>query len=304
MPLTHVRTFRVRHYECDANGHVNHANYLRYAQETAFDASAAAGYDLARYQAMDRNWLARETEIEHLSPLCYGDSVQVKTWVADFRRVRSRRAYEFRHVGSGELVARASTDWVHLELSTGRPALISPAMKAAFFPEGMPEPAPARERFPAAPPPPPGVFWQQRRVEWRDLDPVGHVNNSVYLSYLEDCGRRALAARGWPIARLEAEGFAIVARHHHIKYQQPAMLDYELVVTTWLSDLQDNSGIRHTTITSLSDGASLASARTRHVWVNLTSGKPTTLPAAFLDDFAPSPVHSEQQNPLSKLEEE
>ena len=28
MPLTHVRTFRVRHYECDAYGYVHHANYL------------------------------------------------------------------------------------------------------------------------------------------------------------------------------------------------------------------------------------------------------------------------------------
>ena len=96
MPLTHVRTFRVRHYECDAYGHVNYANYLRYMQEAAFDASAAAGYDLDRYEAMGRHWLVRETDIEYLRPLRYGDTVQVKTWVADFRRIRSRRAYEFR----------------------------------------------------------------------------------------------------------------------------------------------------------------------------------------------------------------
>ena len=52
MPLTHTRTFRVRHYECDAYGHLNNANYLRYMQETAFDASAAAGYDLERYNKL------------------------------------------------------------------------------------------------------------------------------------------------------------------------------------------------------------------------------------------------------------
>ncbi len=49
-PPIHVpfleRAFRVRSYECDGYGHVNHANYLRYMQEAAFDASAAAGYDL------------------------------------------------------------------------------------------------------------------------------------------------------------------------------------------------------------------------------------------------------------------
>jgi hypothetical protein len=28
MPRTHTRSFRVRHYECDARGRVHHANYL------------------------------------------------------------------------------------------------------------------------------------------------------------------------------------------------------------------------------------------------------------------------------------
>ena len=52
MPLTHTRTFRVRYYECDANGHLTSANYLRYMQETAFDASTAAGYGIDRYDRM------------------------------------------------------------------------------------------------------------------------------------------------------------------------------------------------------------------------------------------------------------
>ena len=51
MPLVHTRNFRVRHYECDAYGHLNNANYLRYMQEAAFDASAAAGYGMLRYEA-------------------------------------------------------------------------------------------------------------------------------------------------------------------------------------------------------------------------------------------------------------
>jgi acyl-CoA thioesterase FadM len=50
----HERTFRVRHYECDARGQVHLAGYLRYMQEAAFDASAALGYDLERYRALNR----------------------------------------------------------------------------------------------------------------------------------------------------------------------------------------------------------------------------------------------------------
>ena len=96
MPLEHARTFRVRYYECDAFGYAKSVSLLRYMQEAAFDALAAAGYDLARYDELERVWLVRETDVENLRPLRYGDSIQVKTWVADFRRVRSRRMYEMR----------------------------------------------------------------------------------------------------------------------------------------------------------------------------------------------------------------
>jgi acyl-CoA thioester hydrolase len=261
---------------------------MRYAQEAAFDASAAAGYDLDRYEELDRLWLARESEIEYLRPLRYGDSVQVKTWVVDFRRVRSVRAYEFRRAGSDELVARALTDWVHLELSTGLPAYIPPEMRAAFFPEGPPPPASARERFPAAPEPPPGTFRQSRRAEWRDIDAAGHVNNTVYLTYVEDCALQALAACGWPLSRMETEGLAVVTRSHRIEYRQPALLDDELELTTWLSDLQDSTAVRHSIVTRPGDGATISRARTVQAWLDLVTGVPVTIPGSLAADIAPA----------------
>ena len=45
MPKIYERNFRIRFYECDAYGHVNHANYLRFMQEAAIEASADVGYD-------------------------------------------------------------------------------------------------------------------------------------------------------------------------------------------------------------------------------------------------------------------
>ena len=288
MPLTHIRTFRVRHHECNAHDQVYPAVYMRYAQEAAFDASAAAGYDLKRYEKLDRIWLARETEIEYLHPLRYGDSVQVKTWVLDFRRVRSIRAYEFRQVGSsGCLVARATTDWVHLALSSGRPAFISPEMRAAFFPEGPPPPAPARERFPAGPAPPATPFKQVRRSEWRDVDAAGHVNNTVYLSYVEECALQAFAARGWPLSRLDSEGLAIATKLHRIAYRQPALLDDEMELTTWLSGIQESTAVRHTTITRTTDGAEVARARTVHSFLSPDIGRPVAIPDQLLADIAP-----------------
>ncbi len=287
MPLTHARTFRVRHYECDAYGHVNHANYLRYMQEAAIDASAAAGYDHDRYLQIQRFWLIRETQIEYLRPLRYGQSVQVTTWVADFRRVRSRRVYEFSLADSETLVARASTDWVLLDQGTNRPASIPQEMKDAFFPEGLPDSHPSSERFPTPPPPPPRTYRQERRVEWRDLDAAGHANNATYLSYVEDCGLQMASAHGWKLSRLTAEGLAMRARSHHIEYKVPATLDDRLEIATWVSGVHESTATRHTTISRFPEGQLLARARTVHAWVDLQTGQPRPIPESFLTDLSP-----------------
>ena len=241
MPLIHERAFRVRHYECDAYGHVNHANYLRYMQEAALDASAAAGYDIDWYERHQRQWLIRETAITYLKPLTYGDSVPDE-------------------------------------------------MIGAFFPEGLPAARSRREPFAAPPDPPPGVFTMSRRVEWHDLDTAQHVNNANYMGYLEECSVQVAAAFGWPMARMKAEGFGVVAREYHIEHKQPAVLDDELTIATWVSDVKRSTAVRHYTITRVADGALIVRANMQWVWVDLATGRPVRIPDAFAADFAPNIV--------------
>ncbi len=288
MAPTYTREFRIRHYECDAYGHVNNTNYLRYMQEAALDASAAVGYDLARYADLERRWLVRETEIEYLQPLQYGDTVRLKTWVADFQWVTSRRMYEF--YKGPNLCARAHTDWVFMNSVTNQPVKIPADMKTAFFPEESSKSTVQRDNFPPAPSPPPGVFTMPRRVMWQDVGPAGHVNNTTYLAYIGDCGMQVAAAFGWPAPRMSAEGFAIVVRRHRIEYRLPALLDDELEVATWVSDVKRATVFRHYTITRISDGALIARARTLYVWIHLETGQPLRIPARFLADFAPNIV--------------
>ena len=285
MPITHTRTFRVRHYECDAYGHLNNANYLRYMQESAFDASAAVGYDLERYNHMGRQWLIRETEIEYLLPLLYNDKVAVKTWVADFRRSTSRRMYEFYNTANGMLAARGSTNWAFLDSVTYRPVTIPLEMVAAFLPEGLPDIRPPRRTFPKAPTPPPGVFSTQRRVRWHDIDRLGHVNNAVYLEYVEECGMQVLNAHGWHPERMAEKGFAILVRKNHIQYRQPALLDDEMEISTWASDVRRSSATRYYRIRRSSDRSLLVEIHALGVWVDLTTGHPRRFPPQFLEDF-------------------
>ena len=286
MAQTYTRKFRVRHYECDALGHLNNVNYVRYMQETAFDASTAAGFDGAAYEKLGCYWLIRETDIEYLKPSQYGDTLEIKTWVIDFHRVRSRRAYEIRNHENNELVANTSTDWVFLERDSNRPVRIPDEFRSAFFPGGAPDAFPKREKFPPLPPKPGGTFSMELSVAWHDLDSVQHVNNANYLKYTEECGMQVIAAHGWPISRMLDHGFAIFIRQHQIQYLQPAILGDKLTISTWASNVRRSTATRHYLIQRKSDGQKLAVVHSKSVWVDLETGRPIRIPKNLLVDFS------------------
>jgi acyl-CoA thioester hydrolase len=285
MTLTYTATYPVRYYECDSYGHVNHANYVRYMVEAAFGAAASVGYDETRLRQMQVAWFAREHDITYLRPLYFGDTVTVRTWVADFRRVRSLRQYELSNQ-HGELVATAQTDWIYVNTKSQYPTSIPPEAIAAFHPHGAPEVAPRRDPFPDPAPYAPVVYKHRAWVEWRDVDPQRHVNNAAYLSYIENGVMEMARVRGWPAERLEREGFGIVARQYRIEYLRPAVLDDELEVWTWVSDKKRATAVRHYEIRRANSQELLVRARALWVWVDRTTGLPIRIPPAFEQDFA------------------
>jgi acyl-CoA thioester hydrolase len=285
MPLRHTLTYNVRYYEIDGYGHVNNMVYLSWMQEAAMAASAAAGFDLARYAQLKRAWHIHQTEIEYLSPLTYGEAVAATTWVADCSGVRSRRMYEFHRASNNELVARAHSDWAFIDTTTRRPAPIPPDLQSAFVPEDEPHVPITREPFPEPPPAPPGTFRGRRRVEWRDLDAAGHVNNATYLAFIGESAFQAAAHLGWTAERTWAEGFGILARKHRAQYHQPALYGDELEVSTFLFDLGAATATRHFRLTRVSDSALIARVNSLYVWVDRATLRPVRIPAHIRADL-------------------
>ena len=286
MPATHIETFKVRHYECDAYGHLNNAVYLRYMQQAGIEAAAAAGYTDQLLFSMNRTWIPRVIVIEYLRPVGYGENLEVKTWVDGVRRVLSRRRYEFRSEGKSEPVATAFTDWVFVDLDSGLPVTIPAEVMSAFYPEGIPKTAMQRTVFPQTPPAPPGVFQIYRRVEWGYTDPMRHLNNAAYLNYAEDCAVQLTAAYGWPMSRWTESGIAFVARRNIIEYLKPAFLDDELTISTWLFDVRPASLIRHYEFAMQETGDSIAKMQTKWVMINIKTGSPIRIPKHFQQAFA------------------
>jgi acyl-CoA thioester hydrolase len=284
MPHVYRRQFRVRIYECDAYGHVNNANYLRYMQQAAAEASADVGFDPARYEALGTLWLIRETGIEYLRPVLPEQLLEVCTWVADFRRVVSRRRYAMSV--EGRPVAEAYTDWVYVDRSTQRPVRIPPEMALAFMPEGGAGEAVERRPIEAPAPPAQPVRFVHH-VEWGDLDSAGHVNNAIYLNLLEESGIRAGEAVGWGMDQLRAHSVAVIARSHRIQYLLPALHGDEVEITTWLSNLRRVSALRHYVLQRRSDDAVLARAVTRVATLQRADMTPLVMPEKMWQAFLP-----------------
>jgi acyl-CoA thioester hydrolase len=288
MPAVHTEVFKVRHYECDAYGHMNNAVYLRYMQEAGIGAAAALGQDREQLDAMNRTWLPRFTEIEYLYPISAGEMIDVKTWVSGFRRVVSRRMYEFIKRGDERIIARSYTDWVFLDRDRLRPVTIPVEVKATFIPEIVDQPMSPRYKLPEPPPPPEGVFRVRRRAEWQDIDMMQHLNNAAYLDYAMDAGVQLTSAYGWPMSYWMEEGIAFIARRNSIEYLSPAYLDEELEIVTWLYNIRPATVTRHFDIRRVGEDELLARKQTLWVMLNLNTGRPMRIPDSMIKILSPN----------------
>jgi acyl-CoA thioester hydrolase len=115
----------------DANRHVNNVAYVQWMQDAAIQHSAATGCTRMT-EAIGATWVARTHWIEYLSPALAGDAITVLTWVADFRKVRSLRRYQFVRAADQKVLAQGETDWVFVDSASGRPRGIPDEIRALF----------------------------------------------------------------------------------------------------------------------------------------------------------------------------
>jgi acyl-CoA thioester hydrolase len=145
------------------------------------------------------------------------------------------------------------------------------------------------------------------RVRYSECDPMGHVNNAVYLQYLEEAAIQHAAAAGWPESRLRAEaGGVFVARKHEIEYLRAAVPDDWLRITTWPTEMLGATAYRQYEVTYLREiqagsiqgklidpaeidseerGATLIKARTLWAFIDPLTSRPRRIPRLVIDDF-------------------
>lgn len=119
---------KVRHYEVDAYGHVNHANYVHYFEVGRIEALEAIGLGLPELQRQGFHIVAVEIAVKFHSPAHPGETLTIETGVGEIRAARSIWTQEIREVESGRLVATAEVVGA-FTTTAGRPLRIPEAFR-------------------------------------------------------------------------------------------------------------------------------------------------------------------------------
>jgi acyl-CoA thioester hydrolase len=112
-----------------------------------------------------------------------------------------------------------------------------------------------------------------------DIDELGHVNNVVYLRWVQE-----VAARHWEVIANDdlRKNYKWVVLRHEIDYKNPAFLKDEVMGSTWVGDYNGARFERFVKLVSLNTGKVLAEAKTIWCMIDSSSGKPMRIPPEVL----------------------
>jgi acyl-CoA thioester hydrolase len=113
-------------------------------------------------------------------------------------------------------------------------------------------------------------------VQDTDIDQLGHVNNVVYLKWVQDA-----AVAHWRAAatREQQAALAWVVIRHEIDYASAARPGDDIVAETWVGVASRRTFERHTEIRRQMDGKLLARARTLWCPIEVATGRPARVDA-------------------------
>lgn len=138
----------------------------------------------------------------------------------------------------------------------------------------------------AAGPSDPRRFAHEIVVADVDIDELGHVNNAVYLRYVEEVAKAHSARQGYGLAEYRASGAIPVVRRHVVDYLGSAVRGERLRVSTWVEEMSGVRAMRHSEVARVgADEPMLVRVRTTWVWLDPRTMRPTRVPLAVRKAF-------------------
>ncbi|MFH0751803.1 MAG: acyl-ACP thioesterase domain-containing protein [Chloroflexota bacterium] len=218
LPARHTAAYRVRFDEATPRGLLRGSALMGYVQDVAWRHSEELGFARDWYREKGVAWLVRAVEVRVLAAIADGETVAVTTRLTGYRRVMARRETEVAGP-AGELRALVLIDWA---MTDGRAPVRIPA---EFEHAPIDGPGPFTPIRVDLSPSPPDAMALRFTPRLRELDPMNHANNGVYLDWLDE----AIAGAG-PAG---AAAIAALPRAYCLEYLRPAEPGAALVSTAW-----------------------------------------------------------------------
>jgi acyl-CoA thioester hydrolase len=134
----------------------------------------------------------------------------------------------------------------------------------------------------------PAAFTGTHRVVVEEIDEYEHVNNAVYLQWLDRIAWAHSAALGLPLERCLAIRCGMAVRHTRVDYLEATLLDDILVLATWI--VASDHRLRCTRrfeILRVADGRRVLEAEIDFFSLNLDTGRPCRFPREFTECYKP-----------------
>ena len=131
----------------------------------------------------------------------------------------------------------------------------------------------------------PAIYQHRLTVVPENIDMQGHVNNLVYLRWMQDAAVAHSHEQGWGREEYEKLGCGWVVRSHQIDYALPAFEGDKILVLSWLCEFRKATCVRRYRILREEDSALLAHAETSWAFINMQKRLPSRIPAEVLDSF-------------------
>ena len=135
----------------------------------------------------------------------------------------------------------------------------------------------------------PAAFTAAHRVQADEIDAYEHVNNTVYLQWLDRIAWAHSAELGISLEHCISLRCGMAVRHTRVDYVAAALVGDELVVATWI--VASDGRLRCTRRFEVlrADGIRILEAEIDFFCLNLDSGKPCRYPSKFTQCYAPLP---------------
>lgn len=130
---------------------------------------------------------------------------------------------------------------------------------------------------------------QELTVQDVDIDELGHVNNAVYLKWVDDCCRAHVERLGMPIPKMLELGVLPVVRRHVATYRLAAKNGDRVVVSTRVVRVRGPLATRHNEVRLRDGDGLLVEVETDWVWMDPATSRPKAPPTEITSIFGLKP---------------